>query len=209
MESAECCSCQVKSCDLQVASIEVALVERDAAVDCNLLGNASAHVVVGAFDYSVAIFTGECGRTIRCVVGDVPDACRGFQPRLVAVKVEFWCEVADGSVLVTGVGIVCYLVCDFLRGLAVADVVVIVSVVIAAHRGCGELALGVVAEAVVTYGALSCDSARDRATEFVIAVASEHDAGIASRIVDICDEVAIFLVGVGRGDAVRMHEAFK
>jgi len=50
---------EVDAGNLQVASIDVALVERYTAVDCHLLVRATAHGVIGTFHHCVAFRVGE------------------------------------------------------------------------------------------------------------------------------------------------------
>ena len=47
-------ACEVDAGNLQIASIDVALVKRDAAIDAHLLVSAAAHRIVGAFHNRVA-----------------------------------------------------------------------------------------------------------------------------------------------------------
>ena len=47
---------KVEGCYLQVIAIDVALVERDAAIGCYLLVCAAAHAVIGALNNRAAVF---------------------------------------------------------------------------------------------------------------------------------------------------------
>ena len=46
---------EVDAGNLQIAPIDVALVERDAAIDAHLLVRAAAHRIVGAFHHSAGV----------------------------------------------------------------------------------------------------------------------------------------------------------
>ena len=65
---------EVAAGNLQVATIDVALVERYTAVDCYLFKGAAAHGIVLAFNNRVGDCVGECDRAIFCVVNDAPNA---------------------------------------------------------------------------------------------------------------------------------------
>ena len=98
---------QVPTGDLQVASVDVALVEGYGAVRCDFFGRAASHGVVGAGDLCFrAIFfvSGEGDGAVFGVVGDAPDARGGFHQGLVAVGVVGRHKVVYRGVLVEGVG---------------------------------------------------------------------------------------------------------
>lgn len=64
---------EVDAGNLQVAAIDVALVERYAAIGCYLLVGAATHGIVGAFDHRVAFAVRESHGAILRVVGGRPD----------------------------------------------------------------------------------------------------------------------------------------
>ena len=59
---------KVAAGNLQVATIDVALVQSDAAVDCHLLVRAAAHGVIGTFHHCVAFRVGEAHGAILRIV---------------------------------------------------------------------------------------------------------------------------------------------
>ena len=59
---------EVDAGNLQIASIDVALVERDAAIDAHLLVSAAPHRIVGAFYDRVAFAVGEGHGAVLIVV---------------------------------------------------------------------------------------------------------------------------------------------
>ena len=48
-------ACEVDAGNLQITAVDVALVERDAAIDAHLLVRASTHRIVGAFHHSAGV----------------------------------------------------------------------------------------------------------------------------------------------------------
>ena len=63
---------EVDAGNLQIASIDVALVKRDAAIDAHLLVRAAAHRIVGAFYHGVAFAVGEGHGAVLGVVSALP-----------------------------------------------------------------------------------------------------------------------------------------
>ena len=59
---------EVNAGNLQVAAINVALVQSDAAVDCHLLVGAAAHGIVLTFHDRVAFRVGESDRAVFSIV---------------------------------------------------------------------------------------------------------------------------------------------
>ena len=59
---------KVAAGNLQVDSIDVALVQSDTAVDCHLLVRAAAHGVIGTFHHCVAFRVGKCHGAVFRVV---------------------------------------------------------------------------------------------------------------------------------------------
>ncbi len=145
---------EVDTGDLQVATIDVTLVECDAAVDGHFLVGAAALAVVRAFHHGVAITVGEGNRSIFGVVDGAPDAGIGLDERLVAIGIELRDEcsgtvLADGGVLIECVGIVHGDIISFCCLLSVADVIIGVLVVCAVDCGRGQLGAGIMSEGVV------------------------------------------------------------
>ena len=138
---------EVDAGNLQVAAIDVALVERYTAVDGQFLIRATAHGVVCTFDHRAAITVGEGDRAIFGIVHGSPDTRFGLNERLVAVSIELRGEcsgtvLGDGGVLVECVGIVHGDIITFSGLLAVADVVVGVLVLLAIHRSFQQVRSG-------------------------------------------------------------------
>ena len=99
---------EVTAGDLQVASIEVSLMERYFSVYCYLFGGAAAHVVIGTFDDRVRLRIVEAYGAVFGIVGDAPDTCGGFHQRLVAIGIEGGGEITHGGVLIQLIsGIIC------------------------------------------------------------------------------------------------------
>ena len=71
---------EVTAGDLQVASVEVSLMERYFSVYCYLFGRAAAHVVIGAFDDRVRLCIGEAHGAVFGIVGfgDTTAVCAGL-----------------------------------------------------------------------------------------------------------------------------------
>ena len=59
---------EVDAGNLQIATVDVALVERYTAVDCHLLVGSAPHRIVGAFHHSAGVGIRECNRAIFGVV---------------------------------------------------------------------------------------------------------------------------------------------
>ena len=88
---------EVERGDLEVASVDVSLVERYCTVYRHLLIRSASHAVVGAFHHGVAFRIGEAYRAIFDVVDDLPDTRFRFDAGLVAVSIE---ERSEGSFLI-------------------------------------------------------------------------------------------------------------
>ena len=80
------CAGEVERCNLQVAPVDVALVQRDTAVGGYLLRCAAAHVVVFAMDACAAagVYLGKIRRAVLGIVADGPDVGAGLHAGLVA-----------------------------------------------------------------------------------------------------------------------------
>ena len=105
---------QVERCNLQVAPVDVALVQRHTTIDCNLLRGAAAHVVVLAVhggDGAVNRLAGKIRRAVLGIVADSPDAGARLHSGLVAGGIVRWDEVGniihrEHGVLVERIGLV-------------------------------------------------------------------------------------------------------
>jgi len=61
---------QITACYLEVAAIQIAMMECYGTIDGNLFGSAAAHVVVGAFHHGGGFCVGERNRSILSIVYD-------------------------------------------------------------------------------------------------------------------------------------------
>jgi len=152
---------EVDAGDLQVAAIDVALVERDAAIGCYLLVCAAAHAIIGAFNDCIAFAVREARRAVFCVVDGAPDICFGLDKRLVPVGIELRdvrCGTIfrDGGVLVERVGIVHRCCVVLQRELPIAYVVVGVLIFLAADCGLRQFGAGVMSKGIVHHRTLPC-----------------------------------------------------
>ena len=65
---------EVTRCNLEVAAVDIALVQCYTTIYNHLLGSAAPHVIIGAFDDGNTISTSEANRTIFRIVHYAPDA---------------------------------------------------------------------------------------------------------------------------------------
>ena len=79
---------EVDAGDLQVTTVQVALVQRNDAIHCNHLEAAASHAVVGAGNYSSGSLIGEADGAVLCIVDGRPNAGLGLDARLVAIGIE-------------------------------------------------------------------------------------------------------------------------
>lgn len=166
---------EVAGGNLQVTSVDIALMERDAIIDGHLLGGATTQGIVVALDDDTAISTGETNGTVFRVVDYAPGIRRCLDQRLVAIRIEDGdkCRVLillNGCVLVERISFV-ECVIDCLHGHSpISDIVVIVAVGGTVHRGTCQFGARVVHEAVIHSLTVAGGAAGDRATERVVAV---------------------------------------
>ena len=202
---------EVEGCDLQVAPVEVVLVEGDYSVDGYFFHVAPPHVVVAVFDDGVAVLAGEADGAVVGVVVDGPFPRLCLEGGLIAVGVVggeegFRRILPDGGVLVEVVGVVRGFEVFFLRGFAVAYVVISISVLVGSQGRAGEFASSVVGEGVLPGGCLPGAGAGGGAAECIVGVASKDDSGGAPRGVDGGGEVALRFVAAGEEEAVGVRE---
>lgn len=134
------------------------------------------------------------------IVAHRPDTGGGLHAGLVASFIVGWDEVGDiihreHGVLVERVALVAgdfFRV--FLRGGAVADIVVGVAIAAVVDGGAGELAAGVVAKAVGHRLIIAGGAARERATERIVGVGTLHQTGAAAFVMHAGEQVALRLV---------------
>ena len=96
---------------LQVATIDVALVQSDTAVDCHLLIGAAPHGIVGAFNHRVAFAIREARGAVFSIVHRAPDTGFGLDERLISIGIELRDErntpvYGNGRVLIQRIGTV-------------------------------------------------------------------------------------------------------
>ena len=120
---------EVERGNLEIASVDVSLMQRYCTVACHLLICSAAHAVVGTFHHSVAFCVGEAYRAIFGIVDDLPDTRFRFNAGLVAVCIELWGEcrcriLLNGGVLVERIGGIACCYIAFRCRFSVADVVV-------------------------------------------------------------------------------------
>jgi len=197
---------EVAAGDLQVATVEVSLVERDAAVYCYLFGGAAPHVVVGTFDDGVAFCVDEVHWAVFGIIGDAPDARGGFHQRLVAVGIEGGREITHVGVLVQRLGgVICGYIA-FCCCFSIPDVVVIVGRITSDDGGGGEFAAVVVAEAIIFHRALARGVADSRAAEGVIAVLTVGYQSGATMVRHAGEQIALYFVALRQRHIVRHRE---
>ena len=193
---------EITTGDLQVAPVDVTLVQRDTAVDCNLLRGAATHVVVFAMDACAAAAVDFCEirGAVFGIVAHRPDTGGGLYAGLVASFIVGWDEIGDiihreHGVLVERVALVAG---DFFRvflcGGAVADVVVGVAIAAVVDGGAGELAAGVVAKAVSHRLIIAGGAAGERTPDRIVSVGALHQTGAAALVVHAGEQVALRLV---------------
>ena len=196
---------EVNTGDLQVASVDVALVQRYVTVGGDLLCGAAAHVVVLAVDgrAAAAVYLREVDGTVFGVVGNRPDAGARLYPGLVAVGIVVRDEVREvihreHGVLVEIIGLIICAACHagavYDSGGAVADVVVIVGISGAVHLGAGQLTAGVVAEGICHRGVVARGGASERASGRIVSVAAVGNACVAAAVEHAGEQLALRFV---------------
>ena len=187
---------QITASNLEVATVDVTLVQRDATVGGNLLGGAASVGVVAAFDDGSAIRTREANGAVFCIVLHTPDTGSGLDQRLVAIGIEGGGEIAHGGVLVKVVGCVCRHFLTLGGCVSIADIVVGVAVVDAIGRGACQLGTGVMHEAIVHRLAVAGGAAGERATERVVGVRALRYKGVAAKVSHPDEQVALCFVAL-------------
>ena len=202
---------EVERGDLEVASVDVSLVERYCTVYRHLLIRSASHAVVGAFHHGVAFRIGEAYRAVFGIVDDLPDTCFRFNAGLVAVGIEERSEgsfliLLNGCVLVERIGGVFWAACHagavFDSGGAVANVVVIVLISLAVHLCSRQFGAGVVGEAIVYHRAFAGGIAGGGAAEGVVDILTLRHEGGATVVGHAREQVAVFLVALRQRHAV-------
>jgi len=174
---------EVTAGDLQESTIEVAMMEGNASVDCYLFGGTAAHVVVGAFDDRVCLRIGEAHGAVFGIVSYSPDTRGGLHECLVTGGIVGGGEITDSRVLVEVVGrVVGDLFRYFLCRVSVADVIVVVGISPIIHGGGSKLAAGVVAEGVVDGCTVSGGVSGNRAPRSIVGIGAACHAGVAALV---------------------------
>ena len=79
---------EIHASNLQVAAVEITMVECHAAVDGDFLVSAASHGIVGAFHDRVAITVGEGDRAIFGVIDGGPNSDIALDECLIAIGIE-------------------------------------------------------------------------------------------------------------------------
>ncbi len=187
---------EVERGNLEIASVDVSLMQRYCTVACHLLICSASHAVVDAFHYGVAFCVGEAYRAIFGIVDDLPDTRFRFDAGLVAICIELWGEcrfliLLNGGVLVeriggVGGGFVTLRCCG-----AVANVIVIVLIIVTAYLCCRQFGAGVVGEAIVYHRTFAGGIAGGGAAEGVVHILALRHEGSASVVGHAGEQVSV------------------
>ena len=166
---------EVDAANLQIAAVDVALVERDAAVYGYLFEGSSPHGIVLTLYQGVTFTVGEGDRAIFRVVDGAPDAGISFDKRLVAISIELRLEgrtavFGDSGVLVELICLVHGRRVVLQRELSITNVVIGVLVVRPIDRSDFQLGAAVVSEGIVHNATLAGGIASGRAAKGIVAV---------------------------------------
>jgi len=202
---------EVDAGDLQVAAINVALVQSDTAVDCHLLVRATAHGVIGTFHHCVAFRVGEAHGAILRVVHGAPDTAFGLDERLISIGIELRDErsapiYGNGGVLIERIGIVHGGLAILQREFTVPYVIIGVLVILAVDSCYHQFGAGIVREGVVHHHPLSRSIAGGRASEDIVCVLKLRYKGAATMVSHAGEQVTIRLVGLRKRHIIRLGE---
>ncbi len=205
---------EVDAGNLQVASINIALVQCDITIERDALVGAAAHGVIRAV-YANHVVIGGHGREIRraifAVVGDGPFTRGCFYPCLITIGIELGdkdtlCILGNAGVLVERIRCIDGGVFTLHSKLAVADAIVGIAVRNAIDTGTAQLGAGVMGKNIIHHSTLTSSIAGSRATEGVIAVLALHHEGTTTAISHADEQVAIGLVSLRQRHAVGLGE---
>ena len=151
---------EVERGNLEIASVDVSLMQRYCTVACHLLICSAAHAVVGAFHYGVAFRVGKAYRAIFGVVNDLPDTRFCFDAGLVAICIEERGECSflillNGGILIERIGGVGGGFVTLYCGYSITDVVVIVLIIVTVYQCSRQFGAGVMSETIVHYRAFA------------------------------------------------------
>ena len=79
---------EVNAGNLQITTVQIALVQCYSAVGGYLLEAAAAHAVVCAGNHGAGGFVGEADGAVFCVVDSSPDACLCLDDGLITIRIE-------------------------------------------------------------------------------------------------------------------------
>ena len=202
---------EVERGDLEVASVDVSLVERYCTVYRHLLIRSASHAVVGAFHHGVAFRIGEAYRAVFGIVDDLPYTCFRFDAGLVAVCIEErgkcrFLILLNGGVLVERIGNVGRGFVSLRCRDAIADVVVMVLISLTVHLCSRQFGAGIVGESIIHYRTFAGGIAGGGAAEGVVHILTLRHEGGASVVGHFGEQVAVFLVALRQRHAVGLGE---
>ena len=79
---------EVNAGNLQVTTVQIALVQRDGTVYGNHLECSSAHAIIGAGNHGTGRLIGEADGAVLCVVDYPPNACSSLYHCLIATGIR-------------------------------------------------------------------------------------------------------------------------
>ena len=200
---------EIHTSDLQVATIDIALVKRYTAVGCHLLIRATPHGIVGAFHDRVAFAIRECNRTILCIVHSAPDTGFRLDKRLISIGIELRDErstpvYGNGGVLIERIGIVHGDLAILQREFTIAYVIIGVLVILAADRSFHQFGAGIVGKSIVHNCPLSSGITGGRSPEGVVAVLALSHQSRATMISHAGEQVTSCFVCLCERHVIRL-----
>ena len=205
---------EVAAGNLQVASVQIAPVERYCAVDGYFLEAAAPHAVIGAGDHGADGFIAEADGAVFCVVDGSPNAGFGLDARLITVGIEdgreaeacFILRAGDVRVLVKRVSLIEGVIACLHRHTAVANVVVVIAVGFTIHLSACELGAGVVHEGIVHHVTLAGSRASGGTAEHIVGVFTLYHKGASSVVGHAGEQVSLSFVRLREHHAVGLGE---
>ena len=79
---------EVNAGNLQITAVDVALMERSAAIDDYFLISSAPHGIIGAFNHGAGGFVGEADGAVLCVVDGSPNTGLCLDDGLIAVGIK-------------------------------------------------------------------------------------------------------------------------
>ena len=185
---------KLDACNLQITTVDVALVQRDAAVYYHLLICAAAHSIVSTFDNSStdSFYASESYRPIFCIVFNLPYACSCFQQDLITIGIELGNKITNRCVLVQFICCIGFTLCDD----SVTDVIVAVRVLVNAQGCSGQFASRVVFKAISLFPFLTLLIADCRAPHGIILITTGCGSLIAVDVKHLGNQITLGFVGL-------------